>query len=178
MKRPAITARQHDDATLKRETGRSRKDWYALIDKSGAEGRAAINKVLLAEKLDAWWMSTLNVEYEAHKGTIEKDGRPKGYALCSTKTINATPEKVFTAFTKAKGLVGTVVKSKPGKSVVFTWDAPGFADGSQVEALFQPKDGKCGIVVNHTRVQTREDADAVRAAWSEALDTLKGSIEG
>jgi hypothetical protein len=34
------------------------------------------------------------------------------------------------------------------------------------------------LMVNHTRIQTRAEADGLRAAWAEALDQLKGICEG
>ena len=202
MKREATTARKNDDRTCKAETGRTRAEWFARIEKVGATGRSAIGKFLLSEKVDAWWITTLTVDYEAAKGIVEKDGRPKGYSICSTKTVGTPPARTFKALTtpadlakwfgpgasiEAKegaairdkdGVRGTMKKVKPYKAIVFTWDTPGFAEGSQVEVLVQPKGDKTGLVVNHTRVATREDADAVRAAWEQALIRLKEHLEG
>lgn len=201
MKRPPLAPRATDDAALKQATGKDRKAWFAAIDKAGVEGRSAVGKFLLAEKVDAWWITTLTVEYEAAKGLVEKDGRPKGYSLCVTKTVAAPVDRAFEAFTTTRDLdrwfgPGTRVKAepggalensdgnratftkvRPGKAVVLSWDTPGFGAASQIEVLFQPKGQKTGLVVNHTRVQGREDADALRAAWEEALSRLKTLLE-
>lgn len=32
-------------------------------------------------------------------------------------------------------------------------------------------------LVNHTRIQTRDEADGLRAAWAQTLDQLKASCE-
>ena len=79
MKRPPRDARPSDDGTCREETGRSRAEWFNAIDESGATGRAAVGKFLLSQKIDAWWIATLTVDYEAAKGIVEKDGAPKGY---------------------------------------------------------------------------------------------------
>lgn len=201
MKRDAGTARKHDDKTCKAETGRTRAEWFAAIDKAGAAGRSAVGKFLQGEKVEAWWITTLMVDHEAAKGIVEKDGRPKGYSICSTKTVAVPPARTFKALTTSaelskwfgpgasidakeggtisdkEGVRGTVKKLKPDKAIVFTWETPGFATNSQVEVLVQPKGDKTGLVVNHTRVQTVEDADAVRAAWGQALTRLKEHLE-
>jgi uncharacterized protein YndB with AHSA1/START domain len=202
MKTPEVPQRPADDATLKRETGRDRREWFALVDASGATGRAAVGKVLQAEKLDPWWITTLLIDYENAKDIREKDGRPKGYSLCMTKTINASVETVYDAFVTGSQLsawfapdsrltaeVGgalesgdgdraTVLKLRPQKAVVLRWDTPELAPATEVEILFQPKDSKCGVVVNHNRVQTRHEADRVRSAWEQALTRLKQHLEG
>ena len=81
------------------------------------------------------------------------------------------------SYRNADGNKGSVRKVRPDKALVLSWDAAGFAEGSQVEVLFQPKADACGIVVNHTRVMTRHEADEVRAMWGEALDRLKSNLE-
>ena len=202
MKRPALTPRPSDDATLTADTGRDRAAWFAAIDAAGASGRSAIGRFLQGEKLDPWWVTTLLVDYEAAKGAKEKDGRPKGYSLCVTKTVAAPVGRVWRAFTEgaelgawfgpdtridpqpggrienADGNRATLTKVRPDKALVFGWDSADMEAGSQVEVLFQPKGGKTGIVVNHTRVQDRAGADAIRAAWEDALVRLKAHCEG
>jgi uncharacterized protein YndB with AHSA1/START domain len=81
------------------------------------------------------------------------------------------------AWENGDGNRGIVRKLRAPKSVVLTWDTPGFAEGSVIEALFQPKGAGCGVVVNHTRIATRDDADAARAMWDEALVRLRTVAE-
>jgi uncharacterized protein YndB with AHSA1/START domain len=201
MKRPKLTARPIDDKAMTRETGHTRSEWFKEIERTKADGRSAIGKALLAKKVDAWWITVITVEYEAYAGIVEKDGRPKGYSLCITKTVAAPVPRVFKSFTvpreldkwfgaanemaatdnasysNADGNKGSVKKVRPDKALVLSWEAAGFAEGSQVEVLFQPKGETCGIVVNHTRVMTRHEADEVRAMWGDALERLKSQLE-
>jgi len=44
------------------------------------------------------------VGYEAAHGSREKDGRPKGYMICATKTVKASADTCYTAFTSAVAL--------------------------------------------------------------------------
>ena len=55
-------------------------------------------------KLDPWWSATINVEYEAARGVVEKDGRRKGYMICVTKTITAPVDKAYAAWATSEGL--------------------------------------------------------------------------
>lgn len=201
MKKPNISERKTDDKSCKAETGKSKAEWFAMLDSAGAEGRAAAGKVLQAAKVDPWWLTVLLVEHEAARKAVEKDGKPKGYSICSTKSVAADAATTWKALATSAGLTkwfgggatieareggalrdadgvtGTVTKVRAEKALVFTWDAD-WAAGSQVEVLVQPKGDKTGLVVNHTRIQGRADADAVREAWSQALNALKAHLEG
>jgi uncharacterized protein YndB with AHSA1/START domain len=201
MKRPSTPARTTDDKACKAETGKTKAEWFAAIEKAGASGRAESGKVLQAAKVDPWWATVLLVEHEAAKKAVEKDGKPKGYSICSTKSVAANAAKTWKALTTSAelakwfgtgatmnakeggavsdkdGVTGKVTKVRPEKALVFSWEAS-WAPGSQVEILVQPKGDKTGLVVNHTRIQSRADADAVREAWAQALNALKAHIEG
>ena len=46
-----------------------------------------------------------------------------------------------------------------------------------MEIKLQPAAGRTTVMVTHDRLQTREEADGLRAAWGEALDRLKKLVE-
>jgi len=95
------------DADVKTTTGKPWEEWYRLLDASGgpSPGRRAITDQLMKEHgLAAWWAQTIAVEYERARAIHEKDGRPKGYAICVTKTITAPAERIFDAFGDARML--------------------------------------------------------------------------
>ena len=185
------------------ETGRSLDEWFALLDAFGgpAKGRREIGNHLLATyRIDPWWVATLNIEYEAHHGLREKDGKPKGYMVCATKSIKAPAQACFDAFASAKALdrwlgsghvldfrdggelrngdgnLATLRRINPGKTIKLVWHQADAAAGTPVEVKFEPVGAKTTVMVTHDRLQTRADADGLRRAWGAALDRLKGQL--
>ncbi|HKO98423.1 MAG TPA: SRPBCC domain-containing protein [Pyrinomonadaceae bacterium] len=188
----------------KAATGKTLDQWFAELDKSDGLklGRREINNRLNEQKLDPWWCTTIAVEYEKHHDLRKKDGLFEGYFVCSTKTIAAPPAEVFKAWsngatlskwfgddTKAEVKDGGTLESKDGdkgkflrvrenKDIRMTFENKNFSAPTQVDVQFQDKGkGKTGLLVNHTRIQTREEADGLRAAWAQALDQLKAVCE-
>lgn len=166
------------------QTGKTPDEWFTLVDtRLGANpGRKVIGDFLFKEmKLDAWWATTLVVSYEAARGIVEKDGRPRGYAICVTKSIAVAPEKVFSLITDAKWTGAetkiAVQKSNPAKMIRFALQGGGHPDGELVEIKLTPTAGKCSIVLNHERIQDRGRADGLREAWGAVLNEWKTSLE-
>jgi len=192
------------DENVKKETGKSFAGWWTVLDAFGgpAKGRREIGVHLTQQlKVDPWWSATLLVEYERHKGVVEKDGKGKGYTICATKSVKAPPERCWELLATGKALDGwfgpkNVLDLKaggslanadgnaadvkgvtPGKTIRLVWQDAS-APGTPVEVKLQPAAGKTTVMVTHDRLQTREEADGLRAAWGEALDRLKKLVEG
>lgn len=194
-----------DDATARRETGRTLGEWFAILDTFGgpAKGRRELGNHLYADhKVDIWWVSAINVAYEAHHGVVEKDGKGKGYTICATKTVKAAPEACqalladTAAFDRwlgsghrgdvvdggrlenADGNRATIRKVNPNKVMRLVWEQPEAGAGTPVEIKLQPAGAKTTVMVTHDRLQTREEADGFRRAWGVALDRFKAAVEG
>jgi uncharacterized protein YndB with AHSA1/START domain len=191
------------DENVKKETGKSFAEWWTVLDAFGgpAKGRREIGNHLYGElKVDPWWSATLQVEYERHKGVVEKDGRGKGYTICATKSVKAPPGKCWEALatgvaldawfgpkneldlraggslSNGDGNTADVKGVTPGKTIRLVWkDAS--APGTPVEVKLQPAGAKTTVMVTHDRLQTREEADGLRAAWGEALERMKKLVE-
>lgn len=187
----------------KAATGKTLDEWFEYLDAFDAltKGRKLVNNHLYGDlKVDIWWTSAIAVEYERERGVKEKDGRQKGYFICSTKTINAPLDKVYAAWSNAESLSrwfgegteatvsdggtfsnpdgnrGEFKRVRENKDLRFTWHGPDHE--SLVDVVFQDKgNGKTGLLVNHDRLQTRQEADGVRSAWGEALNRLKALAE-
>ncbi len=54
-------------------------------------------------KIDLWWATTIVNEYEIARGDLAKDGKPKGYSICPTKSIKASPKDCYAAFADREG---------------------------------------------------------------------------
>ena len=193
------------EESIKSATGKSWKQWFSILDERGgiAQGRRAISDYLFGEcKLDAWWTATLNVEYEAARGFVEKDGRPKGYMICVTKTIAAPVDKAYAAwasagaldswfssnnkaevvdggrYSNADGDTGLYKRVRKNKDLRFTWENPAHTAPTIVDVVFQDKGkGKTGVMITHDRIQQRAEADGLREGWGEALTRLKTVLE-
>lgn len=188
------------DEAAKSATGKTFAEWYAELDRIDGlkQGRRAVNNHLVEQKVDPWWCTTIAVEYEKHHNVRKKDGLFEGYFICSTKTVAAPPDAVFAAWTSAEDLSkwfgegtsaevkdggayenadgdkGTFQRVRAGKDLRLTFENPAFSAPSLVDVQFQDKGkGKTGLMVNHSRIQTRTEADTLRVSWAKALDRLK-----
>ncbi len=205
MKSADVDTPELNDSNVKERTGKTLKQWFALLDASGGidRGRRELVHELYSEhKVDEWWAVTIVVEYERAKAVVEKDGAPKGYSICVTKTITAPVDTVFASWgdnrlldrwlgaktrvsfqekgklENADGDRLTFQRIRANKDLRLTWDHATRAPASQVEVLFADKGkGKTGVTLNHTRIQSRRDADELRAGWSSAFDSLKSLLE-
>ena len=192
------------DAAIRSATGKGWDEWFAVLDAFGGppKGRRELGQHLYVDhKVDQWWIASINERYEAARGVVARDGRPQGYMICATKTVNAPVEKAYEAWTSAAAMqkwfstqvewdfreggryssadgdAGTINKIRLNKNLRFTWEQPRHTPGTVVEVTYQPKGEKCVVMVAHDRIQTREEAEELRASWLAALDDLKGVLE-
>ncbi len=192
------------DEACREATGKTLSEWYAEIDAIDglAKGRREVGSYL-GEKIgrESWWPGAIAVEYERERNKLEKDGRPKGYFICSTKTLNVPVEEAYRAWTSAESLAswfgsgvkidlkeggefvdpdgnhGTFKRIRENKDLRFTWVGES-GDESLVDVVLTDKGGgKTGLLVNHDRLQTKAEADGIRRAWSEAIDRMKKHLE-
>ena len=94
MKVERRAERAVSDTTCKAATGRTLTEWHSAIDARGglSLGRRELGNWLVGELgVDPWWSSTIAHEYELARGAVEKDGKPKGYTICATRTIKSDP---------------------------------------------------------------------------------------
>ena len=196
---------EHPLTEVKSATGKAWDEWFSILDSRGgvAQGRRAIGEFLYKEcKLDPWWCATINVEYEAARGVVEKDGRPKGFMICVTKTIASPVEKAYEAwatsdalnqwfsktnnaevsdggrYSNADGDTGVFKRVRKNKDLRFTWENLAHNSPTLVDVVFQDKGkGKTGVMITHDRIQNREEADGLREGWARALDRLKALLE-
>lgn len=157
----------------------------------------------MENRSDVWWPTTIWVEYERSKGVVnKKDGRIEGYNICVTKTLAAPLSEVFKAWTDVKALntwFGSKVKVKVAdggtfedgdgnsgeytrvrkdKDLRFTWTHPDAEASTLVDVAFSDKGkGKTGLMLNHQRIQNRNEADGLRRAWGQCFDLLKDFVE-
>jgi uncharacterized protein YndB with AHSA1/START domain len=195
------------DASCKAATGKSLAEWFKALDAHGgvALGRRALGNWIQEQKAEPWWSATICNEYEIARGDLAKDGKPKGYSICPTKSIKASATRCFAAFADAKSLNAwfgpehdidlregghwrnadgnraSIRKVNDGRNIRLLAEDEGLTLPTPVEIKFESrrtsKGDHCTVMVSIDRLQTRAEADGYRRAWSEALDKLKEFVE-
>lgn len=192
-----------DDA-CQAATGKTLTQWFAWLDAGGSHPgrRELIQKMYVDNKLPTWWAVTIAVEYEKHCGMKKKDGLYEGYGICATKNIAAPLDRLYAAWASAAALSpwfgaktaadvaegatysnadgdrGKFLRVRPHKDLRFTWENPALSAPTLVDAVFVDKGpGKSHVMVNHSRIQLRAEADGLRAGWLDALGRLKALLE-
>lgn len=171
-----------------REIGEQTEKWYERLDALGgpAAGRKALGDWLMKTgKLDAWWTTTVLVEYEK-----ARNGGTGGYNICVTKSIGAPLETVYgllagpawglsiglqegKPFDDGDGHRGVAKKLTPPKLLRFSWEGKGHGKSEIVEIKLAAAGAKCGVTLNHTGLPDRAAADGMRAAWAEVLKRVQ-----
>jgi uncharacterized protein YndB with AHSA1/START domain len=192
------------ESSCKSATGKTLAEWFKALDKHGgvALGRRNLSKWIEHEHgVELWWATTITNEYEIARGDLAKDGKPKGYSICPTKSIKASPQDCYAAFTTAKALDGwfgpkhevdmrdggqwrngdgnraTIKKVNAGKNIRLLAEDEGLTLPTPVEVKFTPNGANCTVMISIERLQTRAEADGYRHAWGEALERLKAALE-
>jgi uncharacterized protein YndB with AHSA1/START domain len=192
-----------DDATCKAETGKTFSEWFEVLDSvDGIKiGRRESCVKMGIWSTQPWWATTIYVAYEKHKGVVKKDGMAEGYTICVTKNINAPVEKTYATWadpakfaeifgdsakqsleeggtlTCDAGVKATFTRVRPNKDLRFTWEHPGCTAPLTVDLQFQDNKGKTLMNAMTSRIQTREETDGLRDAWTAVLNKLKAAAE-
>ncbi len=172
------------DAALKAKTGKIWKEWFAILDKAGAK---KLNHTQIAtylyekHKLKGWWAQMVAATYEQVRGLRQKYERLGGYEISVSKVIPVSLPKLFkswenektrSSWLKEKGL--TVRKATLNKSMRATW----VDNKTSLEVNFYPKgDSKAQVVVQHSKLADRTEAEKMKKYWREKLEKLNGVLE-
>jgi hypothetical protein len=172
------------DEAVKSKTGKTWKDWFAILDKAGARkmNHQEIVKYLNSEQgVGPWWQQMVTVSYEQARGLRAKHQKPGGFEISVSRTVKAPLAKVFKSFAneRARGLWLsenglTIRKSTPNKSLLITW-----IDGktSVQVSMLSKADDKSQLVVQHSKLPNAAAATKLKTYWSKQLDRLVETLE-
>jgi uncharacterized protein YndB with AHSA1/START domain len=172
------------DAAVQSKTGKTWKEWFAILDQAGARkmNHQEIVKYLNTKQgVGPWWQQMVTVTYEQARGLREKHQKPEGYQISVSRTIKTPLAKLFKAVADEKARKAwlpedglTLRKATPNKSVRITWN-----DGkSSLEINFYSKDDhKSQVVVQHSKLPDAKASAKMKAYWAKALDRLRASLE-
>jgi uncharacterized protein YndB with AHSA1/START domain len=171
------------DEAVQAKTGKTWKEWFALLDKANAAKMSHQEIVkYLNEKHDVgpWWQQMVTVTYEQARGLRDVHQKPNGYEISVSRTLDTPITKAYRAFSDAKkrgtwlnedGIV--IRKATPNKCVRATW-----SDGktSLAVAFFPKGEKKTQVVVQHNKLPDAKASSRMKTYWSTALDRLKDSL--
>jgi uncharacterized protein YndB with AHSA1/START domain len=172
------------DEAVKAKTGKTWKQWFAILDKAGARklSHQEIVKYLNTEqRVGPWWGQMVTVTYEQARGLRALHQKPNGYEISVSRTVNVPIGMLYHAFANDKarnawlaedGL--TVRKATANKSLRVTWNDV----KTSLEINFVSKtDNKSQVVVQHSKLPNAKSAATMKAYWGKALDRLRTSLE-
>jgi uncharacterized protein YndB with AHSA1/START domain len=173
------------DANLRRNTGKSWREWFRILDAWGAKERKhGETASYLMEELGVpgWWAQTITIGYERSRGLRAKHQTLTGsYQVSVSKTFPIGVGKLFRAFTEARqrnewlerGMlkVRTTLRNRSAR-----FD---YRDGtSRVVAYFDPKDrSKTTVTVQHEKLPDAGAVEEMRAMWKEHLKRLAAVLQ-
>ena len=182
-KSKTATPRMSDEA-VQAKTGKTWKEWFAILDKAGAKKlthQEIVKYLNTRQGVGPWWQQMVTVTYEQARGLREAHQKPSGYEISVSRTINAPISKVYHAFANDKarnawlpeeGLA--VRKATPNKSMRVTWNDV----KTSLEISFLSKgDNKSQVVVQHSKLPNAKASSTMKAYWGKALDRLRASLE-
>jgi uncharacterized protein YndB with AHSA1/START domain len=172
------------DEAVNAKTGRTWKEWFALLDKAGATKMThqEIVKLLnISHGVGPWWQQMVTVNYEQQRGMRDQHEKPEGYQISVSRTVSVSLTKLYKAFETEKSRAqwlaedGLIVrKATTNKSMRVTW-----SDGqTSLEINFYPKAaGKSQVVVQHSKLRSAAAALRMKVYWGKALDRLRTLVE-
>lgn len=171
------------DAAVKAKTGKDWGEWFAALDKAGAN-KQTHKKIatLLNEKLGVpgWWSQMITVEYELARGLRERHQKADGYSVGVTKTIATALSHIYEATADAEQRKKWFPKGafKPSSQTKNKY-LNGEWKGARLNVGFYAKGaGKAQIAVQVNKLKEQADVDRERAVWKAALAKLQASLEG
>lgn len=180
----SANAPRMSDEAVAAKTGKTWKEWFAILDKAGARklSHQEITKYLSAKQgVGPWWQQMVAVTYEQARGLREKHQKPDGFQISVSRTIKTSLAKLFKSFADEEtrktwlpedGL--TIRTATTNKTIRVTW-----SDGkSSVEIYFASKgNDKSQVVVQHSKLPDAKASAKMKKFWGEGLDRLRRPLE-
>ena len=167
------------DEAVQAKTGKTWKEWFAILDKAGARkmSHQEIVKYLhTSHDVGPWWQQMVTVTYEQVRGLRKVHEKPAGFEISVSRTLNVPIARLYKSFANAKersawlGEEGVVVrKATPNKTMRVSWN-----DGkTSLSVYFAGKDkNKSQVVVQHSKLKDAKAAARMKSYWAKALDRL------
>ncbi|WP_054952848.1 molybdopterin-binding protein [Flaviflexus massiliensis] len=169
------------DSAIVAATGRSRDDWFAMLDGAGARewDHAQIARWLGAKhEVDGWWAQGVTVSYEQSRGLREPGQRPDGsFDVSSSKTLQVDTEALWPHLTeedKRRAWLDLELNQRSASAKSIRFDGgEGTRVAFSVDAQPATKSGvpRCKMSIQHSRL-SREAVTETKEFWKDALTRL------
>ena len=168
------------DSAVQASTGKSWKQWFAILNETGAKRmtHAEIVKFLKQEqKVSNWWRQMIAVGYEqAFLGRKVHQSSAGTFSANCCRTLEIAIADAYRAFAddkvRASWLPGDRLKvstAQPNKSVRGAW----FAGSRVAVGLTQKGAAKTQIAIDHTNLADSRDVEKMKAYWAKNLGRLR-----
>ncbi len=169
------------DAALAARTGRSREEWFALLDDAGAAGweHGAIVRFLGGLGVDDWYAQSVTIAYEQARGKrVAGQGADGSFQVSASVTVAVPPAAIWPHLADADlraAWVGAphevTGRTEPRTS---RWTLP---DGGRVTVRLDPiDDTRTRVAIQHTRVAGEAELAPAKARWRAALERLRTAV--
>lgn len=183
MKRVAEKYGGIGSPAVKRATGRTWREWFAVLDEAGAAKlphKEITRRLQRTHRLADWWCQMVTVGYEQARGLRLKHQKSDGFEISVARTITAPVGRAFAAWREATQREQwlprtplTIRKATPHKSIRILW-----GDDTLLSVNFWPKGSlKCQVVPQHGKLPSPEAAEKMKAYWAEKLEALGAFLE-
>jgi uncharacterized protein YndB with AHSA1/START domain len=172
------------DATVQKKTGMSWQKWFDILDQIGGKDMDHKGIVAYLKKnhaISAWWQQHITVAYEQERGLRQVHEMPDGYQISRSKTVKVPVSNLYQAWIEVdirekwlREVAFEIRAARRDKSLRINWhDSP-----SIVEVNFYSKgDEKTQVTVQHSKLESTQQAENMKDFWGQALARLKEVVE-
>lgn len=170
------------DEAVAAKTGRTWKQWIAVLDRAGARRMAhkEIASLLAGQFAVApWWSQTITGGYERARGLRAKHQMPDGFQISRSRTIAAPAGRLFDLWNDAWLREGWL---DAAKLKIRTANRPrairaAWIDGrTNVEVLLTERDaGRTQVTVQHSKLPDAATGERMKRYWGDALERLQSA---
>jgi uncharacterized protein YndB with AHSA1/START domain len=176
---PRVAEPEVSDEAVRKATGRDWDGWLRVLDERGITGfsHPATARWLVDEHgISGWWAQSVTVGYERARGLRARHETKDGFSVGVSKTVATDVVRLWDAFTdedeRARWLEPGTLRTRtatPHRTARFD-----FGDGpSRVVVGFTPRDdGRATVAVQHERLASAAEVEAMRVFWRTHLQAL------
>jgi hypothetical protein len=176
---PRVAEPGVSDAAVRRATGKSWDEWFALLDawQATVHNHTEIARhVYETYGIDGWWAQSVTVGYERARGMRALHERPDGFSGNASKTFPVPVERLFAAFVepdeREHWLEDIQLRnrtSQPNKSARFDVLPE---DGRLAVTFVAKGPDKAAVQLQQERLADADDVARWKALWKEQLAEL------